>query len=412
MKTLFCLVFLLLPFIARAQAAANWNKALENFDLDASNHCFCYLGEDQEVVSSCNQDKLWSIASLTKLITSHWLIHKLSPNYHFQTKFHLNKDKTKLHIEGGQDPVFTQDTIVLLLISLKRMGVHKLNEVSFDQNFALSPEHYKEKENQALVHDLDFVYRYNKNKLVSIFNTSYWPSGFYTSFKRENSELENLPSSLSFSVKKIIYKELDFESQITLEYKSAPLVSILDYMNRFSINGIADYFFTIYGKEDYHHFLEQNYGWVNSAIYNGSGLPYYQNSVRFENQTSCPQILDTLEGLTQDLEGNQLSLYDILPTVSLEGTLENRFAESPYDFSYSLWAKTGTINNVSALAGRLLSQKKDLQFVMLGRGHVRTMKEFEEYWVELLSESFQGPAYLGIIKKDFQRFDQNIPIPN
>ena len=180
-------------------------------------------------------------------------------------------------------------------------------------------------------------------------------------------------------------------------------------MNTFSRNGIADYFYSKY-KDDFHEFVETYYQWGNKnyKLYNASGLPFIKDKKRFENRMSCPQVLDVLESLENELKKMEpdLSVEEILATPGIHGTLNERFDSSQYSYSNSLYAKTGTIYYVSALAGTLNTQNKRLIFASLGRGPYKKsyqgIRRFEESWIDLFIEDFDGPlVYEKPVKKRF-----------
>jgi len=385
-----------------------WDKTLKKHRLKDNNQCFCFKSfEDESIQSSCDEDKQWSIASLTKLVSAQWLLHRFGLKHEFETKFYLNIKKAHLHISGAEDPIFYNDIVTALIIKLNKLGIKKLNVVSFDSNFVFSADMLREAENKAIVQDYEKVHRITKLKLLDMMNTWKWnkirPAYSYSVFKKNYSDktfASELPSKISLATNRAkISEKIPFE-QIDEEwsYKSHTSKEIISFMNTFSRNGIPDFFYSKY-KDDFHEFVKTHYQWESESykLYNGSGLPFIKDKKRFENKMSCSQVLEVIEGLENELQEIEpdSSVEEILATPQTHGTLNERFDNSIYDYSNSLYAKTGTIYYVSALAGTLNTKNDRLIFASIGKGPYKKsyqgIRNFEESWMDLFVEEFDGP---------------------
>ncbi|MFZ4404174.1 MAG: hypothetical protein ACOYOK_08745, partial [Pseudobdellovibrionaceae bacterium] len=116
---------------------------------------FCYyLDKQGQMVDGDNVEKKLPIASVSKIITSHWVTYNAINDprfwtnndprsglyYRFKTYIFLNKvDKNQydVHIQGGYDPFFGRDSIYFLYSELNRLGVKSVRNFTFDERFKL-----------------------------------------------------------------------------------------------------------------------------------------------------------------------------------------------------------------------------------------------------------------------------------
>lgn len=446
---------LILPLILfatlslKAQVASSWKQRLSAYGLSSKNHCFCYKNPEGDTHSTCPVNENWSIASVTKVLTSLYLLDKYGADHRFETIIEIDAEGKKAHIKGGLDPVFQQSVVAYIIKELNHLGITSLNELSFDANFAFGVENYSENQNKALIKNPDYVQETAKWALNHYMNQPEKVSallkkelqdilaykkalaqkeaekekdpeadteseieedvGVRSDLDEEHiKELEKLIEDLNtsqMSVANVIYKEnADFEAQQRLSYKSAKLIHILKFFNTHSINGIGDYVFSKIGRENFRNFFSQYFNWSEPLLYNGSGLPYLVGSKRYENRISCTQVIESLEALEEITARDNYTPRDFLATsIKDGGTLKKRFLKSRYPYATSIWAKTGTINSVSAIAGFLESKKGRYTFALMGRGNVSTIKKFEESWLDKFVSIIGGLAPTPYTSKGFER---------
>lgn len=380
-----------------------WKTYSYKNGLEPETHCFCYQFEGQSPRSTCDDDKKWSIASLTKIVTSSWLVSKLGLSHRFSTQFFVDLKNNRLHIQGGNDPVLQEDVLIFLITQLNKLGVTRLSEITFDKNFAYKVEGLSEEEAKALIKNKLFLRNYVAKKISYLMNTANWASKYYKNFKNKYQEMGDIPESISLSVSDVRFDDsFSYESYLSLIYESSTLQEVLKYANAHSNNGIMDYMFSVYGESDYHNYLTTDLDWGATLILNGSGLPYYEGRDRYENKLTCAQMLQATSKLEQDVNRQGKFISDMLTTSGTEaGTLIRRFKNAQNDFDKAIWGKTGTINNVSNLAGVLKTASGSMAFAYLGRGSVGKLKAFQDKWLDVFATLAKGLRP----NSDYQKFE-------
>jgi D-alanyl-D-alanine carboxypeptidase/D-alanyl-D-alanine-endopeptidase (penicillin-binding protein 4) len=403
-KLLFLLIFFSFSISAQINVKDLWQTYSYKNSLDPETHCFCYQFEGESARSTCGEDKKWSIASLTKIVTSSWLVSKLGLSHRFSTQFFIDLKNNRLHIQGGNDPVLQEDVLIFLITQLNKLGVTRLSEITFDKNFAYKVENLSEEEAKALIKNKLFLRSYVAQKISYLMNTANWASKYYKNFKNKYQEMGDVPESISLSVAGVRFSDnFSYESYLELTYESSTLQEVLKYANAHSNNGIMDYMFSVYGESDYHHYLTNDLDWGATLILNGSGLPYYNGNQRYENKLSCNQVLQVTGRLEEYVQMSHLEMSSMLTTSGLEaGTLLKRFKNTQNNFSKAIWAKTGTINYVSALAGILQTSVGNMKFAYLGRNSsVAKLKAFQDIWLDHFASLAKGLTP----NSDYQKFE-------
>lgn len=319
-----------------------------------SRHCFCNSSSIDKTISSCPSQTPMPIASLSKLILSLYLIDTWGPKYTFETKF-IVKDK-KLWIEGSNDPYFLEDGLFHLIAQLNLQKIAQLDEVFFDSKFKFN-----------FSSDTTNI----KNNLVSYLNTSTWNDEIKKQFKTMPTKYSFWPSKIDqikMSVAKVNLSEAPSTAGgITFIYQSSPLINYIKIMNSYSNNISSDFLFEVVGGEkEIIKYLNRKFHWNSSyTFHTGSGLPSSKDSKRVDNLFSCEKIIDVLYETKSILSKNNYNLPDFLSTPQIDvGTLKKRFDEkSP--FVKTMWAKTGTLDNASALAGFLTTNQGEIVFASM-----------------------------------------------
>ncbi len=130
--------------------------------------------------------------------------------------------------------------------------------------------------------------------------------------------------------------------------------------------------------------------WTNLEWYNGSGLAV-------NTKLTAEHIITVLNAFQRKNYGKHYP-QTLLPASGVSGTLHNRFKEIPLQ----IWAKTGTMHFVSALAGYMIAEGKNYSFVILAndlenraaldkaeeRGRSRDFRELVSYGNDWREEIF------------------------
>jgi len=101
----------------------------------------CYMNgmsPNQIVQGDKKVDEKFPLASTSKVMTSLWSVARLNADSRFKTNIYVTKvssDSYDVHIEGGRDPIFGRTSSYFLISELNRIGVKKIENLTFDENF-------------------------------------------------------------------------------------------------------------------------------------------------------------------------------------------------------------------------------------------------------------------------------------
>lgn len=371
-------------------AKSGWETILENYNMSAEHHAFCFTDSKGDVRGSNPHMKV-RLASVSKLVTTYWAINKLNPEYHYKSEFYI-KGKT-LHIAGDKDPIFSKRKLFFILSQLNNMGITELDKITFDSNLRVysNAEGYigdilKVKKSRTAANLKDFFHTPAWNKLKVA----------YKSFLKETPsevinalEIRESIEDLNLSVKEVSFVKTnpladDPEAKVSI-HLSPELVKYLKAMNIKSNNFIADQVFDkLGGEKEFDKFIGEKVenwfpnldvdrkkfaeGSASIKIYSGSGLPAYKNSKRHDNFATCSVIVRIVEDLNDKMNEYQKSLQqivavsgsDIDSSGATKSTIRKRFL-SP-KLKNVIMAKTGTLYHTSALAGKVSTKQGEHYF--------------------------------------------------
>lgn len=344
----------------------------------AKDQAYCYLKD--QAVAGHRVNERQRIASVTKLFTTLLVSETLDLKKTYKTVIHVGKDQ--LHIEGGLDPYFEEDKLLLLMQALNRLGYKKFKRVTFDQRFlftdvaqeehrVLGPQHVKER--------LTFFLSGRNPKSIK----ALW-SKVQTFAKEEGVDLDpTLPALLATSVLYSATNPLK-ENAIRFVHESRPLHRLLKAMNVMSKNMVAQNLFIEASKV-------RSMGQMLTAkgiaattyqFYNGSGLPLKKGTRRWDNTSTCTTVLTAIAALEDSLQGQGFGPTEILAVSGgLDlGSFRNRFTEYP-EAANAVISKTGTVNFTSSLAGLLLLES-EVPFAILNHtDDVSAARKFQDAFV-------------------------------
>lgn len=335
----------------------------------------CYI-DPQGQVQGHNPDSLTEIASVSKLLTSHFVISKVGPHYRFATRIHINQvqdDLFDVHIQGSQDPSFNVHRMALVGAYLNANGVKKVRNLTFDENFryrqgvysgsqvAGDPEVHVFKNEQITP-----ILRATVSNIAKLYQN--------TKVSPDTKLGGNLPASVSLSVQDIhSIKAAEFKKSLltlTLVSESIEVYEIIKLMNLKSNNYIANILFeAMGGKEAYAAFIKANKGYTSAQVNfaNGSGNPIqdYNGNGRFDNKATCRSIVTIIKDLRDKMNAANMSLASVVSVAGSEprgSTLDGVYATDMMEDA--LIAKTGTSNPVVSLAGLASTPKGNIYFAV------------------------------------------------
>jgi D-alanyl-D-alanine carboxypeptidase/D-alanyl-D-alanine-endopeptidase (penicillin-binding protein 4) len=338
---------------------------------------WAYLAQNQATVAV-------SAASLTKVATSLAAINRWGPEHRFETRFYSTGPvvagvlQGDLIIQGGFDPLFVWEEAMAVGNALNRQGIKQIrgNLVitgNFAMNFTTDPPVAGALFQQAL----------QARRWTPLIKKQY----------------ANLPAGtpkpdVTLAGQVLTQSQLPPEAQPLLRRQSLRLAQIVKQMNIYSNNEIAETLAQALGGAT---MVTQEAARLAKIppeeiqLQNGSGLAV-------ENRLSPKAVTQLYQALQAQLEPQGLTLADLFPVMGRDrkGTLEWR-AMPP-----GLTVKTGTLNQVSALAGIIPTQERGtVWFTLINGGpnfdrlraeQDRLLQRLAEHWQILPTDLKPGPT--------------------
>jgi serine-type D-Ala-D-Ala carboxypeptidase/endopeptidase (penicillin-binding protein 4) len=333
-----------------------------------SDRSFVWLQSDWLELANYQGDIAVSAASLTKIATTLAAIGKLGIEYQFVTKvFHTGSIQEgvlqgDLIIEGNRDPFFVWEEAIALSHSLNQLGIKEIKgNLSVNQHFYMN---------------------YQAEPLASgkLLQQGLQPSLWSTEVKQQYQQHLALsiprPQLLIEGQVKLINK-IPADAELLLEHQSLPLVEIIKQMNIYSNNEIAQMLADfVGGASAVASYAIQTTGISPTEIQliNGSGLGV-------ENRLSPHAVTKMLMTLENLLQPHKLGVVDLFPVAGRDnlGTMQHRHLPN------GVAIKTGTLNEVSALAGVIpLSNERKIWFAVINSGW--QIEEFRQQQDQLLQK--------------------------
>ncbi len=321
-----------------------------------------WLRTDNNVLIDRNSKIPVPVASLTKTATSLAAITKWGLNKQFDTeigtdgKINQGVLTGNLIVRGGGDPLFVWEDALSLAQSLNKLGINRVNGNlivvnKFHMNYKADPQTAGELFKQAFTGiNLPPELLKTDFKDVNIVKLPTAPTA-------DSTKLPQVPIS-----GKVIVPTAPPPKFIPLiRHRSLQLVEIVRQMNIYSNNEIAQILADGVGGADRVMQLVSttaNFPAAEIQLVNGSGLGV-------QNRISPRAVCQIFRTLHQQLQAADYNLADIFPVAGGEsiGTLKDR------NLPAGATIKTGTLNEVSALAGVLPTAERGLVwFVIVNKG--------------------------------------------
>ncbi|MER3491612.1 MAG: D-alanyl-D-alanine carboxypeptidase [Mastigocladus sp. ERB_26_2] len=312
-------------------------------------------------------------ASLTKIATSLVAFKTWGPNHQFETLVSATGPiqngvlKGDLVIIGSGDPLFVWEEAIALGNTLNKMGIKRVqgNLVItgyFAMNFQRDP---------LLAGQL----------LKQAFNHTTWTRGIAFQHARMPKGTPKPQVAIAGTVK--VAAQLNPQQTLLVRHRSLPLQQIIKEMNVFSNNDMAQMLADLVGG----HLVVQSTAAQLARVpaseiqlINGSGLGV-------ENRISPRAACAMLMALQQEALAHGLNLADLFPTSGFDnrGTLHARHIPA------ATVIKTGTLNEVSALAGVMPTRDRGLVwFAIINRGpYVPTFRAEQDKFLQRLLKQLQ-----------------------
>ncbi|HIK27915.1 MAG: D-alanyl-D-alanine carboxypeptidase [Oscillatoriaceae bacterium SKW80] len=277
-------------------------------------------------------------ASVTKAATTLAVLQKYGPDYQFVTKIgaigSIEKGVLKgdLVIEGGEDPFFVWEEAIALGNTLNKIGIQRVaGNLVITGKFYMNYESSPQKSGELLREGL---------------NSKIWLAEAETQFQTLPAGTPRPEVIIEGSVKVLPAAPTNVKPLV--RHLSFPLFTLLKKMNMYSNNMMAEILADSVGGAEVVARLSAEAAGVPAEeiqLINGSGLGE-------ENKISPRAAVGIFQALEKYLRNYNMTLADVFAIAGKDlGVLQER--KLPTFFV----TKTGTLNNVSSLAGVLPTQK-------------------------------------------------------
>jgi serine-type D-Ala-D-Ala carboxypeptidase/endopeptidase (penicillin-binding protein 4) len=358
-----------------------------------------WLRTDSNVLVDRNSKIPVPVASLTKTATSLAAITKWGLDKQFDTEIGTDGKISQgvltgnLIVRGGGDPLFVWEDALSLAQSLNKLGINRINGNlivvgNFHMNYKADPQQSGELFKRALT-GINLPPELLKTDFKDV-NLVKLP----TAPKTESNKLPQAPISGNVTVATAI------PANVTplLRHRSLQLVEIVRQMNIYSNNEIAQILADGVGGAD--RVMESvatsaNFPRAEIQIVNGSGLGV-------QNRISPRAVSQIFRTLHQQLQAADFNLADIFPVAGTGqfGTLKDR------NLPAGTTMKTGTLNEVSALAGVFPTADRGLVwFVIVNQGsQIAKLRQQQDTLLQALVQTWGKvtPVPLVVTKRERQ----------
>ncbi len=312
----------------------------------------------------------YRIASLSKVLTTHWAVAKLGPEYRFKTKIHVTPGtKTgncNIHIEGDMDPYMGREMLSRIFTQLKpKLSAQSCKFVetfSYDQFFPVYLDVMLHQKN----HDVGW------DDPARYFNSTKTKADL-TAFVKLKSGLKGNFDNIGVVTKDRYVEYVKTVPSKTFSVKSRPLYMMVKDMNKYSYNYPPNVLFEkLGGVEGYKKFAAERMKLSANDIemYNGSGYPAYMDGVKLYNLVSCSSLVRIMQDLDKTLTAYKgTRAFQMADVMAVGGpgesysTFKGLYGGGTYD--NTMVAKTGSAEKAITFGGMLSTKDGDLFFAVL-----------------------------------------------
>lgn len=329
-------------------------------------------------------------ASLTKTATTLAALATWGPNHQFETVFSTNAPiqagvvQGDLIVQGNGDPFFVWEEAIAVGNALNQAGIRQVQgnlivAGNFMMNFDTNPLAGGTALKQGL-------------------NASAWSNEIETQYQSLPAGTPRPQVVIQGAVK---LGEAQPQATVVLRHQSMPLVDLLKAMNVYSNNFMAETLANTLGGASAVTQKVIEITKIDPAeiqLINGSGLG-------MENRLS-PRAVTTMMVATQRyLLARQLTIADVYPVIGRDGgTLKWR------NLPAGTVLKTGTLDEVSALAGVLPTRDRGLVWftvINLGAGEISTFHQQQDLLLSKVQQGWGAAASPSIEPTDHSQDNEN-----
>ncbi len=326
-------------------------------------------------ISASNLGKIpLPAASLSKIATTLTALSEWGANHQFTTDVYFTGEINHgvvtgdLIIQGTGDPLFVWEEAIALGNALNQLGIEEILG-----NILVTDKFYMNFESQSVT----------AGKLLQkALNQSLWSSEISQQYQQMPIGTKHPEVITRGQVKQI--KQLPINAQLLINHRSLPLAEILRQMNIYSNNQMAQMLADLLGGAD---IVAQSsakiagFPQAEIKLVNGSGLG---EENKISPRAVC-QMLMAIDRLLQQHESDLANIADLFPTASKDfvGTVKDR------GLPKGTTMKTGTLDNVSAIAGVIPTSDR-LYFSIINYGHpVNYLRQQQDNLLNQLVQPWQ-----------------------
>jgi serine-type D-Ala-D-Ala carboxypeptidase/endopeptidase (penicillin-binding protein 4) len=311
-------------------------------------------------------------ASLTKIATSLAALETWGPNHQFPTNFSTNGTvqngvlQGDLIVEGTGDPMFVWEEAIAVGNALNQLGITQVTgDLVITGNFAMNFEWDPLK---------------SGNLLKQGMNAAAWDDGL----KAQMAKLQPQPPAPRVVINGGVKLASPVQAKLIMQHQSLPLWNIVKRLNVYSNNFMAEMLSRLLGGQDK----------VMQAAAKAAGVPPQEirlvngSGLGVENKISPHAAVSMFAALQRYAGGQNLTIADLFPIAGTDvGTIEDR------EIPRNAVVKTGTLNDVSALAGVIPTQTHGLvTFTLINRGtNLDGLRASQDVFLQQIQRQWGSP---------------------
>lgn len=348
-----------------------------------------WVQTEDQILAEHQGQELLSAASLTKIPTTLVALATWKPDHQFTTLISATGPiqdgvlQGDLVIQAGGDPFFVWEEAIALGNALEQVGIQQIDgDLLVTENFVMNFQ------SDPTV---------SGNLLKRGINADLWNAEAATQYQTLPTNTPQPRITVNGVVRVLSLAEAaNLSAQPIVRHQSLPMVDILRAMNIYSNNLMADMMAnSVGGAAVVANKAAQLAGFPPEEIHliNGSGLGD-------ENRISPRAVGAMLIAIQHYVQPYQLTVADLFPVIGRDrGTLGGR------NLPVGAAVKTGTLNNVSALAGVISTRDRGLvwfSIINVGTADLDFLHDQQDLLVQQLVQDWgaDDAATIGLTMSD------------
>ncbi|MCP5465913.1 MAG: D-alanyl-D-alanine carboxypeptidase [Thermotogae bacterium] len=341
----------------------------------------CFTGivvrdlETENIIYEYNKDKMFIPASLNKLLVTYAALKQFGASKTFETKIYFDNIPQPLYngniyIKGFGDPYLSKDEYENFIKSvMKKYNIEEISgniyfDYSYYSNNNIFGKGWMWDDSQPQIEALDLY-----SDSPEVFRTKTYSAA------RDINEFITVDTISSMNIRfrgEIYYAKVPEDIKYTETHYSAKLSEILKKMLKVSDNYIAEMLYRDIGAETGEYYTQKQAERIITEITDKSGINGF--IIKDGAGLSMYNLISPENINRLILELNKIVyLRSYLATPSEESTIKERF-------DYPVWAKTGSLNNSSGIAGILYTKKgTQLVFTVMENNYSVGYYDIKEY---------------------------------